>query len=295
MPITFSLLGDMGSGSIDQYQVAKSLTNNIKKNNVKFVVGLGDNIYDSGCSSVSDKQFIDKFEKPYSKIPNDIKFYMIIGNHDYGTYWNRYFKPCLKYQIEYGILSQKQGMKWYMPNNYYMINKKNNGCSIDFFYIDTNIDMMNNTLMTKQLKEISIMIRESDSDWKILVGHHTFRSIAGHGNASEKLELYLKKLMKLDIDLYCCGHDHTKQVINYKLNNKNITCIVCGTGGKRYNDHEISLGNVDDDKNTELVWNKETLGFATCFATPLKIKIEFYNEKNRLEYTHIIHKLKQNL
>ena len=36
--------------------------------------------------------------------------------------------------------------------------------------------------------------------------------------------------------------------------------------------------------------HKETLGFGTCFATPKHLRIEFYNEKNRLEYKHNISK-----
>ena len=46
----------------------------IKNNNSKFVCGLGDNIYDNGCNSVDDKQFVDKFEKHYKHIPDSIKF-----------------------------------------------------------------------------------------------------------------------------------------------------------------------------------------------------------------------------
>tara|TARA_Y100000389_G_C17435476_1_gene505252 strand:+ start:636 stop:1505 length:870 start_codon:yes stop_codon:yes gene_type:complete len=289
MPLVFAIIGDMGTGDHNQYQVGRALSNNLKKNDIKYVIGLGDNIYQEGCTSVTDKQFIKKFEKPYQNIDNNIKFYMVIGNHDYGSYWERLWKPCWKVQIEYGILSQKNNMKWYMPHNYYMISEKKNGCHIDYFFIDTNIDLMDKELEKKQLRDISKMIRSSTSNWKILVGHHTFRSIAGHGNAEPYLESYLKKIMRLGIDIYMCGHDHTKQVIEYTLNNKVITCIVCGSGGKKY-DYILNLENVKDDKYSELIWNKETLGFGTCFATPKHMRIEFYNEKNKLEYKHNISK-----
>ena len=82
--VCFSVIGDMGSGNKLQFKVAKSLTNIIKNNNCKFVCGLGDNIYDSGCNSPEDKQFITKFEIPYRNIPDNIKFFMCLGNHDYG-------------------------------------------------------------------------------------------------------------------------------------------------------------------------------------------------------------------
>ena len=49
------------------------------------------------------------------------------------------------------------------------------------------------------------------------------------------------------------------------------------------------------DKKSELIWHKETLGFATAYCTPKKLKIEFYDEKNKLEYSHNIHKQKSNI
>jgi len=76
--IVFSIIGDMGSGNTAQHKVAESLIKNIKKNEVKFVCGLGDNIYPAGCYRPDDPQFKIKFEDPYKKIPNKIKFYMCL-------------------------------------------------------------------------------------------------------------------------------------------------------------------------------------------------------------------------
>ena len=83
--VRFSVIGDMGSGNNYQYQVANSLHYIINKLKSSFVCGLGDNIYNSGCNSPDDNQFITKFEKPYSKISDDTKFFMCLGNHDYGS------------------------------------------------------------------------------------------------------------------------------------------------------------------------------------------------------------------
>ena len=84
--VKFYLLGDMGSGEIHQKNVSKALYKHMKdKPKNIFVCGLGDNIYEDGCFSEDDTQFKDKFEKPYSNIPNNNKFYMCLGNHDYGT------------------------------------------------------------------------------------------------------------------------------------------------------------------------------------------------------------------
>jgi len=288
MPVVFCVIGDMGSGNKDQYKIGKILGNNIKKNNAEFVLGLGDNIYDAGVSSVNDKQFIMKFEKPYEMIPDKIKFYMLIGNHDYGRYWDRFFKPRWQYQIGYSILSEKKGGKWVMPNNYYMFSKAKNGCHIDFFCIDTNIDMMDKKIKQEQSRAISKMIKSSNADWKILCGHHTYRSIAGHGNASPELERYLNNFLKLGIDIYCNGHDHNSQVVTRNLNGNIITILQSGTGGKRYHDHTINLDNVLLAKDTELIYHDEKLGFMNLFAYPSKINVEFIGENGRKKYSYTI-------
>ena len=85
--IRFALIGDMGTGDDNQKRVAKSLKKIIDRDNLQFVCGMGDNIYDCGVVTVDDIQFKNKFEKPYQKIDNKIKFYMTLGNHDYGEHY----------------------------------------------------------------------------------------------------------------------------------------------------------------------------------------------------------------
>ena len=46
-------------------------------------------------------------------------------------------------------MSQENNMKWYLPYNYYKRTKDKNGNKMDFFFIDTNIDMMDNLLINK--------------------------------------------------------------------------------------------------------------------------------------------------
>ena len=119
--IEFYIFGDMCSGNQSQSSVVDGLLkDNIHLKNT-FICGLGDNIYENGCYSLNDNQFITKFELPYGKIKDSIKFYMCLGNHDYGyhNHTNNYI-----YQIQYGINSQKENKKWYMPHNYYQFNKK---------------------------------------------------------------------------------------------------------------------------------------------------------------------------
>lgn len=289
---TFCILGDMGSGYKEQYDIAKSMLKNIKMNNVKFVCGLGDNIYPAGCYKTDDPQFIDKFEKPYKLIPNKIKFYMCLGNHDYGNYWDQLFRNCSNNQIEYGILSQKKGKKWYLPANYYTYSKNIGNVKVDFFVIDTNLDLMSDLLKKEQFKYISTAIKDSKSDWKVLYGHHTFISIAGHGNAEPELDKYLRELFKLGIDIYFNGHDHNKQIVEFKMNKRIIPIITCGTGGKVYDD-DINYKNIN--KGSTLIWHSETLGFGTVFCDKKTLRLKMFDKNNKLEYEYLLNKNSKNI
>ena len=283
--IQFYLLGDMGSGEVSQYLVSRALKNHIG-NKTTFVCGLGDNIYEEGCTGINDKQFITKFEKPYGNISDKIKFYMCLGNHDYGTESG---KGNSLIQIKYGKQSEKKGKKWIMPRNYYSFRKKDKNVTVDFFVVDTNIYNLKEKEIKKQSEEMSKKINESKADWKIVIGHHTWRSIAGHGNADDKLEMFLTRLYCIaPFDLYACGHDHNKQLINMKMNDKTLPLIVCGTGGKVYED-SIDFNYLDD--KCELEFYSNNLGYAFIRAFKTKLKISFLNEENIEEFHYEINKM----
>ena len=282
----FYLLGDMGTGNKDQYDVSDALTKHIKNNINKntFVCGLGDNIYESGCSSENDEQFNTKFEIPYKKIPNKVKFYMLLGNHDYGNKYNIFSdqSECAEYQVKYGTISQKKNMKWVMPSKYYTFNKGN----IDFFVLDTNIEMYEDN-GEDQLKYFIDKINKSKAKWKIVMGHHTWKSVGGHGNAKGILKKFFENLLKqCSFDCYFCGHDHNKQVINLDMFNKQVSLVVCGTGGKSYHDYT----NYNLGENSDFIFCSNNLGYGYCEVEKNILKISFFDHNNNIEYIHEVSK-----
>jgi len=130
-------------------------------------------------------------------------------------------------------------------------------------------------------------IKKSKAGWKILYGHHTFISIAEHGNAEHELNRYLRKLLRLGIDMYMNGHDHNKQIVETKIGQKKIVVVTCGSGGN-YCEDELNFDNIDH--KSKLVWHAETLGFGTVFCTKNKLRLEIFDETNKLEKSYIIDK-----
>ena len=273
--------GDTGSGNISQRDVALSMEKLIKHNpKIKSVILVGDNIYESGCYSVEDPQFEEKFQKPYENI--HLPFYLCLGNHDYGTYISNYSQS----QIDYTTSEYNKRNKWNMPWKWYSKSYPNT----DLFFIDTNMEWLNESEIQKQLRDTILSINNSKKRWKILCGHHPWRSIGGHGNAEKRLEIFMQDLLsKVSIDLYVCGHDHCKSIIEVPFNNKIIRSLVVGTGGKVYDESILYPKNLKKD-NSILQYFSPNLGVCHMKIDNHSLKLICYNEKLEEEYKYTIKK-----
>ena len=72
-----------------------------------FVLAIGDNMYDTGVTSVDDPQFQSKFEEPFTAESLNIPWYVVGGNHDY--------YGSIDAQIQYSDKSYR----WIFPDYYY--------------------------------------------------------------------------------------------------------------------------------------------------------------------------------
>ncbi|MCO4762771.1 MAG: metallophosphoesterase [Myxococcales bacterium] len=248
--VRFVAMGDTGTGSEKQYKVGKVLAEHCKTHGCDFVLMLGDNFYDTGVKDENDKQFVNKFEKPYK----DVKapFYMVLGNHDYGSggAGAEFMKKA--HYIKYG----KKNPKWVMPAEYWDKQVKH----VHLFALDSNSMLYGDVLkfiVADQLKAMDKAITASKAMWKITFAHHPMRSNGPHGNAgcyegaktalipalcgiiplaSGKgvLDAY-NKLVCGRVDLHFAGHDHGRQWLDKSVSTKHckgVELIVSGGGAK---------------------------------------------------------------
>jgi len=273
------LVGDTGSGNNEQYLVSKSMEILIAKNpKIQSVMIVGDNIYPNGCQTVDDEQFVTKFQDPYKNIK--LPFYLCLGNHDYGTIISDYSDT----QVKYTSSKYNTDQKWNMPKKWY--SQQFPHC--EFFFIDTNLDQLSESVIQKQLRDTIHGIQKSKKKWKVLCGHHTWRSVGGHGNAENKFEIFMDDLLKhVKIDLYVCGHDHCKSVI--KIGSHKTPTLVIGTGGKSYDENIFYPENMDDD-NSILEFFSPNLGVCHMKCNKDSLTLTCYNELLEKEYTYRIKK-----
>ena len=255
---------DTGTGDKYQKLVASMMESKIRSFTQACLL-LGDNIYEVGTHGITDEQFHEKFETIYRNIA--VLFYLLLGNHD----WGNSYVPDGRHmsQVEYS----KHSKKWNMPASYY--HKSLGDC--DFFFLDTNLESMNKEDTETQLQTMLRYVNQSTKRWKILCGHHTWRSVGGHGNAETPLEAFLRKLVAQGpkIHLYMCGHDHCKNVIKLKLPSQTLHCVVIGTGGKPYDPELLYLHNVKA-KDSELLFHSPHLGFCELQSSHKHLHLTFY-------------------
>lgn len=248
--VRFAALGDTGTASATQYKVGKVLADKCKAEGCDLVLLLGDNFYDTGVDDANDKQFVEKFEKPYADVPAD--FWVVLGNHDYGAGGAGAEFLKKDFYINYG----KKNAKWKMPDAWW----HEQFGHVEFFALDSNSLLYGDILpfiITKQLADVDAWIKNSTADWKISFAHHPYRSNGPHGNAGcyegakaapipqlcglipvasgKGVKEAYDKLLCGRVDAHFCGHDHSRQWLDKAASTKHckdVELIVSGGGAK---------------------------------------------------------------
>lgn len=278
--LRFVAMGDTGKGNQGQKDVAAAIAAHCAARGCDFVQLLGDNIYDSGVTSVDDPQWQTKFEEPYRVVSQP--FYAVLGNHDYGGggAGTEFGKGA--FEVAYTAKS----MKWKMPASHYRRTVGN----VDMFGLDTNL-MMFNREIDKQKASLAGWLASSTVTWKIGFGHHPYLSNGKHGNAGNYDGLWfvpiaggqgVKKFFDDNVcgkvDLYISGHDHSRQWLTDTCRGTELAVSGAGASGTDL-----------PGRNKNRFQSKE-LGFLYVTIVGRTLTAEFIDKTGKTEFTRTLTK-----
>ncbi|MDF1693693.1 MAG: metallophosphoesterase [Zhongshania sp.] len=238
------LLGDSGSGSEGAYAVGKAVAKVCAAKGCDLVLGLGDNIYESGVSSALDPQFEEKFELPFA--PIDLPFYFVLGNHDNSGFFGGDGANNAKgdFEVDYHYRdsqhpdSPRQTSRWKMPSRYYRFTQGGEASAplVELFGVDSNQiaggfpdsdeNYSYNNYGLVQAQWLNAAMADSKAKWKIVFAHHPYISNGSHGNAGnydgapafvapvlagERYKAFVEETVCDKADFFFAGHDHDLQ------------------------------------------------------------------------------------
>ena len=196
--VKFAVIGDTGTGSSKQTDVADTMVRYRSAFPFEFVLMLGDNMY--GGESAQD--FEAKFSGPYKQLLNDqVKFYAALGNHDQAL--------------------QKNYVNFNMDGKEYYRLKKGN---VAFYALNSNY------MDKKQVKWLEDELAKDTSEWKVAFMHHPPYSSGGkHGSDAQLREVIEPIFVKYGVNVVLTGHDHFYERTKPQ---KGIYYFVSGAAGK---------------------------------------------------------------
>ncbi|KAK9278033.1 hypothetical protein L1049_027590 [Liquidambar formosana] len=126
-----------------------------------------------------------------------------------------------------------------------------------------------NEYLSNLLKDLELGLRVSNAKWKIVIGHHTMRSVGHHGETKELVLQLLPILEANNVDMYINGHDHCLEHIS--TTKSPIQFLTSGGGSKAWK------GDIDDQNRHELKFYYDGQGFMSVQLTQTHAEIVFYD------------------
>ena len=196
--VKFLVMGDSGSGSRRQFELADKMVAARAQFPFEFAVMLGDNLYGRETPSA----YVDRFERPYKALlDRGVEFFAALGNHD---------SPNQRLYTRFNMDGQR----------YYSFSRG----PVEFFVMDS-------TYMDRaQLAWLERELDGSRARWKIAYGHHPlYSSGARHGSELDLRALVEPLFVKFGVDVVLAGHEHFYERINPQ---QGIYYFTSGAAGK---------------------------------------------------------------
>jgi hypothetical protein len=196
--LRFAVIGDTGSGTEPQQQLATMMVEYKKAFPFEFVLMLGDNLY--GSEKAEDYQV--KFEDVYRPLLNEkVKFYAALGNHD---------DPNQRMYEHFNMEGKE----------YYKLVKGD----VSFYGLNSNY------MDKRQVEWLEGELAKDTSKWKVAFFHHTpYSSGKQHGSDTSLREVIEPLFVKHGVNLVLSGHEHFYERIKPQ---KGIYYFISGAGGK---------------------------------------------------------------
>lgn len=296
--LNYLVVGDWGRlGLYNQSQVAVQMGRIGQEMGIDFVISAGDNFYNEGLTGEDDLAFADSFTNVYTAPSLQTTWYSVLGNHDYMG----------------DVLSQlgeelvRRDPRWYCRRAFQLNQTLCSGSdagtcigSVDFFFFDTTpfIDEYWSSnashhfdwrglapraeQLQSQLEDLAKALNSSSATWKIVVAHHTIRSIGHHGDLRELVQQLLPILEEYEVDLYINGHDHSLQHI--KRVDSSVHLFTSGGGSKAYS----GLRPCTDADGIQFAYDGQ--GFLAVSMKPDAISLTFYDVFGDAIYNYILTK-----
>ena len=221
--LKFAVLGDFGTGSKQQYQLAAQMKRVHDQFPYELVILVGDNIY----GSERPQDFKKKFEDPYKPLLDaGVKFYASLGNHDARE--QRYYKLFnMDGKLYYSFKPDKQSVRFF---------------ALESTYPDP-----------EQIAWFEKELKDSNSDWKIPYFHHPpYSSGDRHGSDTRLREVLEPLFLRYNVSVVFTGHDHFYERLKPQ---KGIVYFVVGSGG------QLRKGNIDTGSGLTAAGNDQDQSF----------------------------------
>lgn len=200
--LRFIAVADTGTGTKNQYAVAKAMTRYHRQNPFNLAILAGDNIYTNG----EIEKIREVFEQPYQDLlQQGVKFQACLGNHDIRTANG---DPQVRYP------------GFNMAGRYYTFRRE----AVQFFALDTNYKAD----WTAQMAWLEQELSRSDAPWKVVFGHHQIYSSGMYGLNQPFVDRFTPLFKKYRVQLWINGHEH-----HYERSRPidGTTYLVSGGGG----------------------------------------------------------------
>ena len=195
----FAVIGDTGTGGIDQWRLAQQLIAVHSKFPFEFVLMTGDNMY----GTETPRDFVNKFEAPYKQLLDaGVRFYASLGNHDDTD--QIFYKPFNMDGKRFYSFRPKADLRVYALDSNYM--------------------------SKEQMDWLEKELADSTSRWKVAFFHHPPYSTGGrHGSDLQLREALEPLFVKHGVDVVFSGHEHFYERIKPQ---QGVHYFVTGGGGK---------------------------------------------------------------